>query len=271
MNHKELVDRWVSKEVNAQASISLWNAMASDFNQFEIPTKANNAFMNLLDKEKILDNCNNALDIGCGTGKYAIALSDYFTDGITGIDISPKMIKYAEENAFTYNKKNIIFKNINWKDLDLDTAKMYKAFDLVYAHNTPAIQSGQTLKKMIDASRKWCVLSKPTRRRDTISDSIEKLVGNEPPQVRRDIEILYTFELLWMMGFEPKISYKKQSWDKTQTLEEAQTIYLNRVKTHFTLNSNNEIKIKNFLEKQLDGGFIHEHTETTITTIYWKV
>lgn len=52
----------------------------------------------------IADN-TNILDIGCGTGSLAVSLSDK-CNSIKGIDISPRMIKYAQKHN---NSSNIEF------------------------------------------------------------------------------------------------------------------------------------------------------------------
>ena len=47
-----------------------------------------------------LSPCDNLLDIGCGTGIFALALSPT-VQSIHGVDISPQMINRAVENTFS--------------------------------------------------------------------------------------------------------------------------------------------------------------------------
>lgn len=46
--------------------------------------------------------------MGCGGGKYSLALANE-CDEILGIDLSPKMIEYANENKENFNIKNASF------------------------------------------------------------------------------------------------------------------------------------------------------------------
>jgi len=52
--------------------------------------------LNRIIREFIIDN-RDVLDIGCGTGSLAFSLSDK-CNSIKGIDISPRMIKYAQRH-----------------------------------------------------------------------------------------------------------------------------------------------------------------------------
>jgi len=52
--------------------------------------------------EKIPQECGEALEIGCGTGAFARALSQR-ADTVTAIDLSPEMIAIAEQRSRGYH------------------------------------------------------------------------------------------------------------------------------------------------------------------------
>ncbi len=81
------------------------------------------------------------LDIGCGMGQHAKQYSDMGAESVIGIDISEKMLNYANEHN---SAKNIVYKQMAFEDLrelrdhfDLITSSL--AFD--YAENLDELMS----------------------------------------------------------------------------------------------------------------------------------
>ncbi|MBU4449907.1 MAG: class I SAM-dependent methyltransferase [Actinobacteria bacterium] len=68
-----------------------------------------------------------AIDLGCGTGNYAIFLAGQGFE-ITGVDISPKAIEIAKENA----RKKRVLCNFIVADLLGDLGQINKTFDFAY-------------------------------------------------------------------------------------------------------------------------------------------
>jgi hypothetical protein len=144
-------------------------------------------------------------------------------------------------------------------------------FDLVFAHMTPAIQNADTFEKLSAASKGWCVLTKPIKRTDPVSDKIKELVGICEHEESCDEEILFAFEMLWRQGYLPQLAYEKQVWHMKKTLDEAYGLYINRMKTYHDITSTQEENIKVYLKTLLCDGFVYEDVETTIVNLFWKV
>ena len=79
----------------------------------------------LVEREKV-KSCKT-IDLGCGTGKYAIYLASKGFD-VTGVDISPTAIKIAKENA---KKKNVKC-NFLIDDVVGDLDKIEETFAFAY-------------------------------------------------------------------------------------------------------------------------------------------
>jgi len=263
-----IFEKWQAKSRNKQASVALWDSMATSFDDQEIPSFADNYFLQLLDRLDALGKNCDVLDIGCGTGKYSIAIAKRCRS-VTGIDFSPKMIEIAKAKADSLKLDNVSYFCEDWHDFDLKKAGWENRFDLVFAHMTPAIQSAHTFQKMIDASRGWCVLSKPTRRTDLVSDAVKKLVAVTERLESADNDIVFAFELLWKQGYYPRIEYEHQQWNMEKTIEQAYDMYINRIKSYRNISLEEEKRIKDYLNSIAKDGIIHEKVNTTITTLYW--
>lgn len=275
MHFNDLIEAWrISQDstvADPKADAALWDTMAPNFGDYAIPTASDDAFLSLLDTSGILKDVQNALDIGCGAGKYALALADELPGGITGTDLSPQMIKLALEKAAQFRKTNLTFRQENWHTLSLSQERMDAAFDLVYAHNTPAIGSRESLDKMIAAARKWCVLTMPLRRRDSILDALADDFSLSKTNERRELNFLYIFEYLWYKGYEPCLAYDKQQWDTSRPLAKACDLYLKRIRSMEMTFSESEAAIRHWLKKHSVNDIVSEHTETTVVTLYWRV
>ncbi|MDD3169763.1 MAG: class I SAM-dependent methyltransferase [Eubacteriales bacterium] len=270
MNIEEIKPRWNLRENNKQASIDMWDSMAQSFHEQSSPTFDENGFLQLLLSENMLDPETGVLDVGCGTGSYACAIAGK-CEKVTGVDLSSKMIDFAVQKAKKQAVNNVEFYCMDWHQTDLKENGFEKSFDLVIAHMTPAVQSADTFLKLSQASRGWCVLSKPTRRTDPVSDEVKRLVGIAEKRESSDTDILYAFELLWLQGLQPQFRYERQHWNMEKTIDQACLLYINRVKTYRDITTEEEERIKSYLRSIAQNGMVREEVDTTITTMYWQV
>lgn len=86
-------------------------------------------------KQKLIDLANkkiDALDAGCGDGKFAFQIAEYFLS-ITGIDLSKELLTIAKQKQNVLHAKNIIFK---LQDASKTTFSD-KSFDLIFSRRGP--------------------------------------------------------------------------------------------------------------------------------------
>lgn len=262
--------QWVARRTNRQASLDLWNSMAGSFGEFELPSFGNDSFLGLLDSNGMLDQAGQTLDVGCGAGKYTFALAGRCQRAV-GLDLAPQMIEIARRRQVELGIGNVDLCCEDWHSLDLDRVGYRHRFDLVVAHMTPAVQDAETFEKLSAASRGWCVLSKPIRRTDPVSDAVKALVGVTERRESADVDLLYAFGLLWQQGYLPRLDYEQQSWKLRKTLEEACGLYLNRIRTYRDLSAEEEARVRAYLDSLLCDGVICEDVDTTVATLFWQV
>lgn len=270
MKLDEIRERWVASFSNPEAEINMWDNQAAMHKKKPLPSFDKHDFLQLLEAEKILSPEYTSLDIGCGAGSLSIALAPRIKRAV-GIDFAPGMIAVAKELAKEYGAK-ASFAVANWSDpkFDLDEMGYRKAFDLVFAHMTPAICDLRSLENMIEASRKYCLISKPTRRRDSVLNQLEELVGIGV-HTDNDDSVAYAFNALWTMGYEPKITYKKQLMTSSRPVETAVGYYLGRLSLEKNISAQDKELVKEELCKIAVDGMVSEEMNTTKVTIYWEV
>ncbi len=261
-------DNWKSEMKNSQAATKMWDSMAGQFKDYEIPNQ-DDLLMKIINDEKMIDENSKVLDIGCGAGRHSIAIAP-FVKSVLGVDLSSNMIEFSKSKAKEYNIKNVEFSCLDWNDINIEKEGLKEKFELVYAHMTPAINSALTFEKMILSSAKHGVLVKPSRRKDKISDAILGIIGIDINSFRGDETVAFAFSTLYLKGLNPKIIYKQETWDIKKSFKDACDMYLNRTKTYKDITKQEEEKVIEFIKTNLnENQEIEEKVNTTITAIYW--
>lgn len=94
------------------------------------------------------------LDIGCGTGVYALPLTGEAA-GVLGIDSSPAMLRVFRAQARSRKLANARCLRAVWEEVP--AAEVRKGFDIALASMTNAIRGKAALLKMEAAARERCV------------------------------------------------------------------------------------------------------------------
>ncbi|NLV86092.1 MAG: class I SAM-dependent methyltransferase [Clostridiales bacterium] len=269
MNIDTIKQLWVPRYNDPKASLDWWNGKAAKFSTKELPTAETSLAMKLIEQENMLCKGDKSLDVGCGCGRFSFAL-EALGAVPTATDFSPEMIKQAEERGLL-EESRISFSVDNWHTLDLKSKGWEKEFDLVLANMTPAIASADSFLKLIEASRGWVLMVKPTRRSNAVFDELLRLVCADEDRKTLDESLAYAFDLAWMTGGQPKLEYQQQVWESKQPLEEAVSEYTNRISSQHELSAGDKEKIRGYLESIAIEGQVSETSHTNIAAMYWKV
>lgn len=155
-----------------------WNRRAATF-----PTTLRQEGLDLMDFLEGVVRFDGAkmLDVGCGTGRY---LAEFLRRGgghATGLEIAENMIAEGErlfrEEGFKPEQYRFIHQP--WEEMNLKSAGLIGAFDLVLAVNTPAIGSEESLQKMVDATRNTLAIMAFIDRKDLFFNEIYKAYHGE--------------------------------------------------------------------------------------------
>ena len=113
----------------------------------------------------------------------------------------------------------------DWHEFDVEKEDFSRAFDLVFANMTPAVNGPENFLKLIRASKEWCFFAGwAGRRREPILEGLWlELTGREKPMFRSDI--IYPFNLVYSMGLSPCLELQDIYWKKEMTLQEAENTF----------------------------------------------
>lgn len=269
MSVKEICKCWKSHIIDPCAAVEWWDGKASAFASKELPTPENSLAMRLVLENGMLKKGQKALDVGCGAGRFSFAL-EQLGACVTGLDFSPRMIETCEKAKMAC-ASSASFMVCDWHDVNLKELGWNKRFDLVLANMTPAVDSADTFLKLSEASRKWCLMVKPARRKNSVLDQVTALL--ELPRDTNALEetLLYAFELLRLSGLKPRVEYEEQVWESTRKTEDAIREYTLRLSSSHTLSPRQKEAIAAFLRSISVDDCVKETTHTTMAAVYWQV
>ena len=249
---------------------ALWDSRAKSFDMGHKRSGMDNSekvAQHLLEKGLLTDF--DVLDVGGGTGRYAVPFAAH-ANTVTVADISTGMLECAKENAESARRGNLQYRKLSWDDADLKALGWEKRFDLVFASMCPSVRSKAGIDKMCASSKGWCQINQLIEMTDSISQKLTQdleLEEKYDPHNDRDA-VQGTFNLLWLQGFDPEITYLKEAGRQVLSIEEAVQRYSRR------FGQAEEMKgadLKRLLEGYADSGCIAVDTRTTLTMILWKV
>lgn len=259
---------WQGGKGDRKASAELWDSLSPRYRLDALPDEGQDSLLKLIASEGLLPAGGRALDVGCGGGRYTLALARK-GHAVTGLDFAPQMIAAARENARRLKVSPVRFLQADWEGLDLREAGLEKAFDLVFAHMTPAVQSAAGFEKLIAASRGACILTKLTRRSHAVQDGAFAQLGMRP--FGNDDTIAYAFDLLWMLGYQPRITYEARQWLGRVPLEQMHQEICQRAAVTRVLSLGEQKAVLHYLQDLAQDGMIEETSSATAVTLYWRV
>lgn len=265
-----LKENWHPQVGNKKAEMSVWDLSAQRYREMPLPTIETSKSLRIVTEKKMFSSESSILDVGCGAGRFTIAFANQCKYA-AGSDLSQQMINYAVERAEKNDIKNAEFFCENWHDLDLKEHGWEHKFDLVFANMTPAVQSAKTFEMLSSASREWCFMSKPTRWTNSMTYNIVKELGFFEEYRTFDIDMMYAYDTLCLLGKTPLVDYDYDTWNWEGTPEEACERTIPRIDMKFALSEAQKAKAKEFIYSTAIDGKIYDKTDVTISMLYWHI
>ena len=270
MKLEEIRTRWTGRAAGkSELQKQFWDQMAQDEGERRLPDFENDPFLKIVQSQCSLPPDAATLDVGCGAGRYSLALAGRVGRAV-GVDLSERMIDAAKASAQRYGVQNAEFLSMDWAQADVDALGWRGAFDLVFAHMTPAIMDLDTLEKMIACARRWCILEKHCRRTDKVLDQALCAAGIQP-KMGFDEALTYVFAALWELGFEPRVQYRRQEHKTRLPVEIVLARTFARAQLWKPLNEQERRAMESAVRAHDEGGMVEETLSSTVVSVIWEV
>jgi SAM-dependent methyltransferase len=257
------------------ASPRIWDRMASGYDREDDRSGRRRAEM-----EKTMENLSErgflrkgarVLDVGCGTGRAAIAFA-LRGACVTALDFSNGMLERLRASVPPGAADLVEPVQGDWEDMDLAARGWESSFDLACAFMTPAIATPDSFLKLHRASRLGCVFRGwAGRREDPLLAALWRDLRGEPLPAR-GWDITLAFNLLKAMGLDPDIEFREVAWESRQSVADAAAFFVDFF-SGLTDDTEEELRtrITDCLQRHAGDGQVTRRTEGRIGTMIWKV
>lgn len=189
---------------NAPEKIERWDKRAKEFAMktgVRDQKNRQNQVLNWLKDNNGIKEDFKVLDIGAGTGRYAIAMAEMGCK-VVAVEPAKGMVGQLKSQVEKQGIKNITVVHESWQNVNLKKYDFEKEFDLVFASMTPGIQMAEDIDKMIQASKNACYLSTHTKNRwADIEYVMTEILQKQTPNFPGDF--LYRYCYVYTLGYIP--------------------------------------------------------------------
>lgn len=203
------------------------------------------------------------LDIGCGTGVYALPLAGK-AGKVLGIDSSRAMLRVFRAQARARELKNARSLRAAWAQVPV--RRIRGGFDIALASMTNAIRGKADLLKMEAAARERCVyIGWAGIRKNSL---LEAAYAHHGLKYKAPEGAERVLKALMALGRRPLVKFITDSWEKSATPEAtlrdiAVSVKVNgaRLDRRWT---------EDFLERRAKGGVVRQVTRVRKALITWE-
>lgn len=204
----------------------------------------------ILLNKKIIDSDTTALDIGSGTGAYAIGLSK-ICKKVYALDYSDGMLKVLKNK--TEHISNIETVSFNWEKGNISDLKLEDEIDFSISSLNTGIMNKENLLKMNEITKKvCCYVTTAGLSKTKTNEDLEKLILGRKLVHKLGNDVVFPFCILYGMGFYPELEYVKSSWKREITPEEAIENIIKKYSLYKEINKDVKIKIERYVFENLN-------------------
>jgi hypothetical protein len=146
-----------------------------------------------------------------------------------------------------------------------------KAFDLVLASMSPAINNLSTLRKMIYCSRQWCYLSGFSGAKQFhLFDFIWNKILARPYREHFN-DIIFPYNMIYSLGYLPEITFKTSTNIRKDQITYLEQQLLSDLSREINLTQEIIDSVRALLMENSYQGIVEHKVTSTIGMIIWKV
>ena len=208
---------------------------------------------------------SSVLDIGSGTGAYALAFASRCTE-VTALDMEPTSLAILQEHAAQLGLNNITCQEGMW-----ETCQPNRTFSIVFSSMCPAICDYEELCRMESFSERACGIIAVTRGSyDLHRKRLIELLNVRSP-AGMTTEALWYYESLYLAGKQPNVRSWSNQYAYDTPIEEA----CRRNEVYFEIfgipAEQSRPLLQQYFMSQAKDGLVPDETRLNAALISWPV
>lgn len=208
---------------------------------------------------------SSVLDIGSGTGAYALAFASRCAE-VTALDMEPTSLAILQEHAAQLGLNNITCQEGMW-----ETCQPNRTFSFVFSSMCPAICDYDELCRMESFSERACGIIAVTRGSyDPHRKRLMELLNVHSP-AGMTTEALWYYESLYLAGKQPNVRSWSNQYAYDTPIEEA----CRRNEVYFEIfgipAEQSRPLLQQYFASQAKDGLVPDETRLNAALISWSV
>lgn len=252
-----------------------WDQRAQTFDKQTTTPEAvsrKERILSMLREAGALQTGTRVLDIGAGSGSWAISMAEMGAN-VVALEPSSGMIEILRKKmaAKGIGPDRITIKQQTWQDVDVEKEGLAGQFDLVFASMSPGVCDPGTLEKLMQASRNFCYLSSFSGGgwRNCYNDLWQHITGRKLEFTSWDF--IYPFTHVYALGYRPQIDFNSWTHDRKEAIDEALENILFFIQDITEVTSEIRQKLKAYITDQAVDGIFHQKQTVCQGVMLWQV
>ena len=208
---------------------------------------------------------SSVLDIGSGTGAYALAFASRCAE-VTALDMEPTSLAILQEHAAQLGLNNITCQEGMW-----ETCQLNRTFSVVFSSMCPAICDYEELCRMESFSERACGIVAVTRGSYDLHRKRLMELFNVRSPAGMTTEALWYYESLYLAGKQPNV----RSWSNQYAYETPVEEACRRNEIYFEIfgipAEQSRPLLQQYFISQAKDGLVPDETQLNTALISWSV
>jgi SAM-dependent methyltransferase len=221
--------------------------------------------VNTLFRQGFLTPQSAVLDIGSGTGTYALAFASRCAE-VTALDMESSSLKMLGGHAAQLGLKNIICEESMWENY-----RPNRTFAFVFSSMCPAICDYDELLRMESLSECACGVIAVTRGSCDLHRKHLMELFHVRPTAGMTTEALWYYETLYLAGRQPNVQSWSAHYEYAAPVEEA----CRRNEVYFEIfgipAEKSRPVLQEYFASQAAGGLVRDETHLNTALVSWQV
>ncbi len=205
-----------------------------------------------------LDRENSVLDVGCGTGTYAVRMSQLVKE-VMCLDFSEAMLGQLKAKIASSGISNVTAILTDWRAYEPD-----RQFDLVFCSMTPLLRHMQNVDKLLGCSRRFvAIISWAGVKSNPLFEAVYKEIFGKKDE-NPCMDILPLFNYLYTKGFAPDMHFFNACWERTRGVDRQVEAMLWQFELKRELGDAEKRLVRQMVEAQARDGLITVKTRVRL-------
>ena len=226
--------------------------------------------LHILSEQNLIDKDSVVLDMGCGTGVFALPLAK-MVKRVDALDISAPITEALREKLERGKVSNVRIIQADWRDFARKSPG--GRYHLVISSLNSSMYNGQAILEMTRLSKGGCLFSSPCGRAENhMLRYLDALILEPKPKPEIDCrDIIYPFNILYYLGYKPRLEYLDCAWSIRESPPEAVARLIMRYEEFTAVTAEMKGRIGDFVYEHQTGGVFEEDILCHFGFLTWHV